>query len=224
MQKLLMICGLLLAGSTQAAVVSVRTGVDNLGAVLAAGSIDPNWTISTNGSDFSSARVAYPGSYPNYNSGQICCGMETISADAAWITTPSVLPTSPTTGWGISNTVYARTEFDLSDFDLSSVSLNGLWRVADVATGIYLNGNLLAGTATYGYAFSSSLPFSVAAGSSFFVSGINRLELRGYSVNNVWDGFWVAADVKGDLAPVPVPGAFGLMLGGLLMLVKLKRT
>lgn len=201
----------------QASVVNLdlHSGTAANGSVLAAGSLDPFWTISTDGVHFSSAKVAYPGAYPNYGSGQTCCGMDTVNGTAAWITTPSVVATSPTTGWGVYNMVYARRTVDLTGYDPGSVSLTGTWRVADVAYGIYVNGHLVSGTNTYGYAFSADLPFSVAAGSGFFIDGVNTIELRGQSVNNVWDAFWISTTVTGNVSAVPEPETYALMLAGL---------
>ena len=210
-------CALSCVTPAQASVVNLdlHSGTAANGNVLAAGSIDPFWTISTDGVHFSSAKVAFPGAYPNYGSGQICCGMETVDGSAAWISTPSVVGTSPTTGWGAYNTVYARRTIDLTGYDLDTVSLTGKWRVADVAYGIYVNGHLVSGTDTHGYAFSADLPFSVAAGSGFFSSGLNTIELRGQSVNNVWDAFWISTTVTGNVAAVPEPETYALMLAGL---------
>lgn len=213
----LLACVSVAALPVHAAVVDVdlHSGIDSLGNVLAAGSIDPFWTISTDGVNFSSARVAYPGAYPDYGSGQTCCGMETVDGSAAWITTPGVVANSPTTGWGTNNTVYARRVIDLAGYDLASVSFNGKWRVADVATGIYVNGTLVPNSAHGNYSFSSDWSFSLAAGSGYFVDGINAIEMRGYSVNNVWDAFWISTTVTGDVSAVPEPETYALMLAGL---------
>ncbi len=199
--------------------IQLNTGTDSNGAVLSAGSLDPFWTISTDGVDFDAARVAYPGSYPDYSSGQTCCGMETVPGTAAWVTTPGVVATSPTTGWGMGTLVYLRRTFDLSDYDIDTVALAGKFRVADAARGIYINGQLVAGT-DYGggYTFSADLSFSVGAGTGVFVDGVNTIEMRGYSVNNVWDAFWLETGVTGEMAPVPEPGTWVLLGAGLGML------
>lgn len=210
----LLIAGASLATSASAD-ISLNSGTDALGTVLSAGALDPFWTISTDGTHFASARVAYPGAYPDYSSGQICCGMESISADAAWITTPSVVATSPTTGWGVGNVVYARRALDLSAYDLATVSLSGNLRVADSSAGLFINGHEIAGTNAHGgYSFSSNVPLNVPSTSGFFIQGMNTVEVRGTSVNNVWDAFWIATTVTGTPAPVPEPGTWAMMLAG----------
>lgn len=212
-------CALSCVIPAQASLVNLdlHSGTAANGGVLAAGSIDPFWTISTDGASFSSARVAYPGAWPDYGSGQICCGMETVDGTAAWITTPSVVATSPTTGWGY-NMVYARRDIDLTGYDLDSVSLSGRWRVADVTYGIYVNGHLIPGTNYQQYAFSNDFSFNLGAGSGFFIDGINTIELRGQSVNNVWDAFWISTTMAGNVFAVPEPEAYALMLAGLGLL------
>ena len=175
-----------LSAISGAATISLNTGTAANGSVLAAGTLDSFWSISTDGVNFSSARVAYPGSYPDMGSGQTCCGMETVNASAAWITTQSSTADSPVTGWGIGPTVYARRTFDLTGFDLNTVALSGLWRIADSSRGIFINDTLVPGTDRHDvYTFGSDFSASLGAGSSLFHAGINTIEMRGYSVNNV---------------------------------------
>lgn len=197
------------------AAIDLHTGTDADGNVLAAGTLDPFWTISTDGTHFAAARVAYPGAYPNFSAGQTCCGMDTVDGTAAWITTPDVIATSPSTSWGTGTTVYARRTFDLSPYDVDTAAMSGKFRVADSAAGIYLNGHLIAGTSGLGFTFDADHAFSVAAGSGSFLAGTNTFEIRGTSVNSVWDAFWVSTTVTGDLAPVPEPETWALLLTGL---------
>jgi hypothetical protein len=139
--------------------------------------------------------------------------METVGAQARWISDQSISSSSTSTGWGVGPTAVARRSFDLTGFDLSTVSLSGLWRVADNRLGVYVNGNLLAGTNTGGFGFSSDQALS--AGSALFVAGLNTIELRGSSVNSVYDGFWLDATVEGQHLAVPEPASFLLLGAGL---------
>ncbi|WP_339708961.1 PEP-CTERM sorting domain-containing protein [uncultured Sphingosinicella sp.] len=204
----------LAAGSAHADVI-LRTGVDGGDAVLAAGALDPFWDISVDGgTTYSDAKVAYPA--------QICCGMATAGPNAAWITDPSVTAGSSSTSWGVGNTVFLTRTFDLSGYDIDSVAMSGIWRVADNSVGIYINGNLVPGT-TINTTWGSDFAISVLAGSGYFTNGINTIEMRGSSINSTWDAFWLDALVTGDSGEVPEPAALGLFGLGMLGLLAARR-
>ncbi len=205
--------------NAQASVI-LRTGVDAGQAVLSDGALDSFWQISTDGGGtYNAAKVLFPP--------QICCGMESVASTAKWISDPSITDSSSSTGWGIGNTVRVQRTFDLSGYDLSTVSLAGFWRVADFRQGVYLNGNLIdPSTADGGSAWGGDQAISVALGSGFFVSGVNTLELRGSSGNSQWDGFWLDATVsgrQGAVGEVPEPGTFVLMGAGVALLALQRR-
>ena len=213
----LLLAVLLGATPAVAAPIVLRTGVDAGNNVLAAGSVDPNWTISTDdGATFVSAKVLYPI--------QICCAMETVANTAAWISDPSVNANNAATGWGINEDVFLRRSFDLTGYDLSTVSFTGNLRMADWTFGISVNGNLIPGTdigncggnQNCGTWFSDHA-LSIAAGSGVFLNGINTIEFRGQSLNSGWDGLWFDGTVDGRLAaaPVPEPGTLLLSLTAL---------
>jgi len=137
-----------------------------------------------------------------------------------------VIPTTGSTAWGVNEDVWLRRRFDLSGYDLSTVSLTGTWRIADWSFGIYLNGNLIAGTNT-GTGISKwdvDTAVSVAAGSAFFLNGINTLELRGQSLNSGWDGFWFDGAVDGrQVGAVPEPATLSLVAIGAAGLMARRR-
>jgi hypothetical protein len=220
-QRWLLLCTLsaiLLPRTAAASSLTLLTGVNAGGTVLAAGTLDPFWTISVQGGGFAAAKVLFPA--------QICCGMETAGTQAAWISDPTVTSGSANTGWGVGPTAIARRTFDLTGFDLGTTGLAGSWRVADFRGGIYLNGTLIAAAT----AVSAGLicpcdwqidqAFSVVNGSPLFLPGLNVLELRGSSTNSQFDGFWLAATVRdaGTSTAVPEPATLtflGLGLAGL---------
>lgn len=218
MKKLIATLMLLVAGTASASIV-LRTGADGSGP-MAPGSTDTEWQISTDGkASFSASKVLFPA--------QICCGMESVANTAAWISDPSVVSSSPATAWGVGRDVYIRTNFDLTGYDLSTVGLTGIWRLADFTFGVYLNGSLITGTDIGDCGGSQSCgtwggdqPLSVATGSSLFTAGVNTLEFRGQSLNSGWDGLWFDGTVSGRQfdGNVPEPGTvalLGLALAGL---------
>jgi hypothetical protein len=153
--------------------------------------------------------------------------MDTVSNTAAWISDPSVTKGSPGTGWGIGLIAVASRTFDLTGFDLDTVSINGTWRVADRRQGIFINGNLLAGTNDNANGWDNDQVFASAL--PFFVAGVNTIELKGTSVNSSWDAFWLDATVEGELHPttVPEPGTIsmiGLGVAGMIVHVRRRRT
>jgi hypothetical protein len=193
-------------GEAQAATILLKTGHDGT-ATLAAGAIDPTWDISVKGGGFTDAKVAF--------AAQICCGMESVGTGAAWVTDPSVVSTSVATNWGVGQTAVLRTTFDLTGADLATASLAGKWRVADTTVGLYLNGSLLSGTSPGGFTFfSDSVLSPVTTG---FIAGVNTFEIRGSSVNSVWDAFWFDGSVTFDRVSVP-PSAVPLPAGAVLLL------
>jgi len=212
---LTIVAAALWAVPANAASIRILTGVDGANNVLADGATDPSWTISVDhGVTFPNAKVLYP-------IGE-CCGMETVGAQAKWISDPSTGPNSPNTGWGVGNTVYARRSFDLTGFNLATTDITGIWRVADFRMGIYLNGTLIdPATADNGSGWFSDQAFGGGAG--LFVAGTNVLELRGDSGNSEWDGFWLDATVTDGAAAVPEPASLMLLGTGLVACVRRAR-
>jgi MYXO-CTERM domain-containing protein len=210
------------SGLASAATVTLRTGVDNGGNVMAAGSADGRWQISVDGKlTWTDSKVAFPA--------QICCNMSTVAGTAAWVTDPSVRDGSNATSWGVNRDVWLKTEFDLSAFDLNSVAMAATWRIADYTLGIYLNGNLISGT-DLGFGvptWDADRSFTLPLSSGLFNAGLNTLEMRGRSVNSVWDAFWFDGTVRGDLrdtgGQVPVPATLGLALLGLGLVAAARR-
>jgi hypothetical protein len=189
-----------------ATTITLRTGVDAGLTPLGQNVADPFWTISVQGGAFVPAEVV--------NSQVICCGMATVTAEARWISDPSVTAGSATTGWGVGPTAIVRRSFDLTGIDLATVALNGAWRVADNRQGVYLNGHLLTGTAT-GAGYQADQTIQVLAASGFFLPGVNVLELRGTSANSQFDGFWFSGTVTGDPIAVAEPATLTLLALGL---------
>src|SRR5262245_10217975 len=131
----LTILGGLTTAESLGAVIFVRTGVDATLTPLGENVADPFWEISVRSLPLVAAEVV--------NVEVICCDMDTASANARWISDPSVTAGSPSTNWGVGETAIARRTFDLTGFNLSTTSMTGVWRVADGRFGVYLNGVLI---------------------------------------------------------------------------------
>jgi hypothetical protein len=213
---------LMVSARAEAASIVLRTGVDAALTVLGENATDPFWNISVQSLAATDAEVV--------NAEVICCDMDTVSNTAAWISDPSVTKPSPGTAWGVGLIAVASRTFDLTGFDLDTVSLSGLWRVADNRRGVFINGNLIVGTDNGANGWFSDQALS--AGPSFFINGLNTIELKGTSQNSSWDGFWLDATVTGELdevtpSPVPEPGTvsmIGLGIAGLVVHVRRRRS
>ena len=192
-----------LASPALAGTISLKTGEDG-GSLIAQGAVDSDWEISVQGAAFTNAVRSYDA--------QICCGMETVASSAAWITDPSVVAGSTSTGWGVGISATLRTTFDLTGADLSTAELTGTWRFADNTLGIFLNGNLIPGTDLGGTSTWAS-DFTLGSVTTGFVAGTNTLTFVGDSINSTWDGLWFDGQVT--YAAVPLPASLPLMLAGL---------
>ena len=219
---------LAVATAAQAGPINISTGTDGSGGVLADGTVDPNWQISVAGGPFTSAVVIFPADE--------CCGMETVdTTKAKWInnvTNPNAtFPNGTPNGWNNNPYTVIRRTFDLTGYDLSTVGLNGIWRVADGIQGAFLNGNLLFTSPAYIPFPNQNIPnwttdhpFSVVTGSPFFVAGVNTLEFQTETINGIYDGLYLNAVVDGRLIPTaPEPASLGLLATGVLALVRVRR-
>jgi hypothetical protein len=201
---LALLASVLAPSLSHAVTITLRTGVDASLTPLGQNVADPFWTISVKGGAFVAAEVA--------NTEVICCGMATVTPEARWISDPSITAGSGNTGWGVRQTAVVRRSFDLTGLDLATVSLSGLWRVADAREGVYLNGNLLPGTGGGAAGYQSDQTIQVLAASGFFAQGVNVLEFRGTSSNSQFDAFWFSGTVTGS--PIGVAEPTTLMLLG----------
>jgi hypothetical protein len=211
---------LLVSSKAEADFIFLRTGVDAALNVLGENATDPFWNISVQSLAATDAEVV--------NAEVICCGMQTVGDRAAWISDPSVTKGSPGTSWGIGLVAVASINFVLDGYDLDTVQLSGIWRVADLRQGVYINGNLIPGSNDGDNGWDND-EFVFAQGPEFFVDGLNTLELRGTSINSQFDGFWFDGGVDGvledvDPSPVPEPGTVSMMAFGVAgLIVHLRR-
>lgn len=185
----------------------------NGSSTIAGGATDPHYTVKVGSAATASAVGLSPSNW--------CCGYTANTTTSAWISNVD----SPVTGSG---NAYYETTFDMSGLDPLTASLAGVFSTADGMLGIYLNGNYLPGS-TLLYTGSCVTwcaynPFSVAAGSGWFLPGMNTLAFDTYTVNNFYDGLQV--DLSGRAAVVsatPEPGSLLLIATGLSALIAIRR-
>ena len=131
-----------------------------------AGDPDPNWTVNGN-----PAQLLAPGA-ANWYGNWLANG-----PNSNWIgITASNASNGPAP-------YTFQTQFDLSSFDLSTVSLSGQWSIDDAGT-LTVNGHQIAtlGSGNWG----SLHPFALAAGSGYLNQGLNTLEITMTEPTTTW--------------------------------------
>jgi len=109
-------------------------------------------------------------------------------------------------------------KFDLSDFQLSTVSIAGAWSVADGGT-LSINGNVIDSFTSSDNAWTSLHPFTV--GSSFLHGGENTVSITVTEAFQIFEAARFEGVVTGTV--VPEPGTFAFLAAGALMLVACRR-
>jgi len=171
------------ANPAQAITINVGTGLDvsnNL--IQTGGQNDAHRTVDNLATP---AQTVYPDN-PDWYGGWLANG-----PNSTWIAR-----NANTSANGVGT--YTRS-FDLTGFDLSTVSIVGSWAVDDNGI-LALNGHQLA-TLSAG-AWGNLTPFSVDAASGFFHSGQNQLTI---DIVNPTDNYLEGARLEGSLVGVAVP-------------------
>jgi hypothetical protein len=200
------------------------TGVDGSGNALAAGSVDPHWTVAGGPNAFvgqgatvsEASTISMPGGWPFTAGGWIAPSV--LAPVAQWIApTPDLFSMSES----------ADTEFDysttfsLTGLQLNTVELKGFFAADNQTLGLYLNGVLIPGTTQPGtpanFEFNTLSPFDVTSG---FVGGVNTLSLHTLNANtgnpNPSGGI---LQVSGTgIAAIPEPGTLAVVASGLTLL------
>jgi hypothetical protein len=186
------------SASAQITVISVvptvfGTGVGADGNLLAAGSVDPHYKITTSpdtdfpGPDAQVLNDAWP----------VAAGVWLLNGpDSKWIAPQA----DQSTGNAEGDYVY-ETTFDLTGYDLKTISLVGQWAVDNSGTDIVLNGTSL-GLTTPG--FNAFTPFTITSG---FLPGKNTLDFKVNNLPATPNPTGLRVDLKGVIgsaAPVDV--------------------
>jgi hypothetical protein len=189
--------------------VNLATGLDGSGNVQTAGdSIDAHWQYSNSFFNPSTgqAKVVAPNN-TDWTTGWLADG-----TDSSWIAPD---PDASDNGPAPYTFNFA---FDVSGYDLASLSIsNGMWAIDDVGT-VSLNGNILS-SLNY-FSFSSLTAFS--APSSDFIAGINTLTITMTGNDRFSEGVRLQGTVTGVLTPEP--GNLVLLISGAILLTALPRA
>lgn len=207
---------LLCAASAWAVPITIfNTGLDNLGALLPRGSIDPHYALLI------SADPAFPG--PSTIVSSIPPAYVPNSSSSQWI---SPGPNNTQLDHYAVGTYTYQTTFDLTGLDIGAALLTGQFAADDVAT-IFLNGQN-TGVTTGPGGWTSFHLFSTASG---FVSGVNTLD---FIVTNDGGGpsglrVEVSGTARALSTDVPEPSTgpaalLGVSVLGLIGLRKLRAT
>ena len=178
--------------------INLATGLDGSGAVqYGIGNPDANWTTTAIGTSTTiQAKVIAPGSPDWYG------GWKANGSASSWIARDATVPNQGAAGYSFTRT------FDLTNFDLSTVSLAGTWAVDDAGV-LILNGTQVSSLG--GGNWGNLNPFFVAQGSPLFHTGLNTLTIVVNSTDNNLEGARLEAAVSGMLtsgtpSTAPIPG------------------
>jgi PEP-CTERM motif len=195
-------------------IANVSTGLDASGKVITtAGTQDAHW-IYTDGAATGAAVVLTPAAGCSNSTNNWYCDWLSNQTNSSWIGKSDA-------AFNGSGLYSFSTTFNLSGYNLSTVTLNG-WFAADDAGSLFLNGDLISSTAICaGQATCSSWDtmnfFSVP--NADFVQGVNTLSITlSYNDDN-WEGVQLSGVVTGSpigTSPTPEPGTLLLLGSGLM--------
>jgi hypothetical protein len=195
-------------------VYNLATGLDAANNLIASGGqADAHWSVQPQGGGVAPAQTVYPNN-PDWYGLWLQNG-----PNSDWIARDAT-----TNFQGPPLYAFTRT-LDLSGFNLSTVSINGLWAIDDngiLSLNGYVLSSLLSGGAIGGDASNYTMlhPFSVAAGSPYLLRGLNTLTITMTASNQFEDGVRLEGVVT---ASVPEPVSMVLLALGVGIVVVANR-
>ncbi len=205
-------CLTLSSGAFAASLTLSGTGFDATGNPLTSGSVDGNWSLSGAYTGSNKAYFIAPGN-PDWWPGT--------STEAAYAGNTNAA-TFVGSGWISDNTssIYNgpapyifSMQFNLSKFQLNTVSIAGQWAIADGGT-LDINGHLVSNLPVLDSSWGSLHPYSIV-NTSWLNHGINTISLTVTDSNYYAEAARFEGAVTGTLTAVPEPGEWAMMLGGL---------
>ncbi|HCZ15963.1 MAG: hypothetical protein AW09_002538 [Candidatus Accumulibacter phosphatis] len=181
----------------EASVLNLSTGLDASDTLITLGNTpDAHWTVDQPAGGIAPAKVV-----DATNTGGAFFAWAANGPGSSWIT---IDPNSLGNGSGTPFSYYR--SFTLAASEVASASISGVWGIDDSGD-LKLNGNLLSSLLAD---YSATTAFSAAAGSGFFVAGLNTLTITMTSSDNVWE----AVRLQGALT-VPEPSMLSLLIFGI---------
>ena len=191
--------------SAQTNIVDLSTGLDSSNQVLpSGGQNDAHWTVESGQTGvFVPAVTVFP------NDPDWLPGWPDNSSDSDWIArTTDLHQGSPSPPYEF------RLTFDLTNYNLSLVTITGSWAIDDEGS-LSLNGNSFAFLEPWPWnGWPELQQFSVPQGSSFLNQGLNVLTITlgdTYGSDNQQDGVRLEGTVS-----IPEPGMLAMLAAGLL--------
>ncbi|HSH16764.1 MAG TPA: immunoglobulin domain-containing protein, partial [Verrucomicrobiae bacterium] len=188
-----------------------NTGVDENGAALADGAVDPHYTLSVNANGSSTEAIVHDSTiFP------IVTGPWLANApDSKWIA--PLFNTEFSAGLATNEGRYVySTTFDLTGIDIPSVVISGGWAMDNNGVAIRVNGASI-GQSTAGFA--TLTPFTITSANANLVDGINTLDFEvvnadvtaGYTALRVANlqGLAILPGTPVSIAVQPQGGTFG---------------
>jgi len=202
------------------------TGFDSSGNPLASGGVDRNWSLSGGFTGSNKAFFIAPGN-PDWWPGSSSESPYASNTNAATFSGSGWISNNASSNFNGPAPYTFSMQFDLSAFDLNTVSIAGKWAIADGGT-LDINGNIISNLSIVASNNWNSLhPFSII-NTSWLHTGINIINLTETQTNEIFAAARFEGSVTGTLTgnSIPEPATFGLFVLGLAGMVvgKLARS